>query len=257
MLLADNLLNLYPWLPGVVVAVVLTTAGWLITYRYRQRDRKSKTLDYQVVSDIAILNHRPEDSGLSVTYLGEELDNPRVVRVRVQNTGSEVIRAGEILEPYSLGVGASWLVSVGMAEQSAPSLASFEAVAGPCTHAVKLHLNTLNPGDEFTLQLLLDTKDDADISIAGRIEGQTRPSSDMAAQIDARTRVKNRWRWAAGLAWVVAGVAIALLQPHLPHWTSWMPGLFCGIGFGVVTSVWTVSVSRKVQMNDGVLNLKR
>lgn len=171
MLLAESFLEHNSWVPGAAIAIV----GLLINWLWRRRDRKTKAFDYCVLSDVAILSHRPDDEFLKVTYMGEELDNPRIVRVRFANTGTEVIRASEVLDQFVLTVNAQ-VVSASIAEQSSRDLAGFKlAVPNFPVCEVRLTLATLNPGDNFTLQLLVDSKDKADISLSsGRIEGESR-----------------------------------------------------------------------------------
>jgi hypothetical protein len=175
-MLADAFLEHYSWVPGVVVAVVLFALTWLFNLKLRQRDRKSKTFDYWVFSDVAILSHRPEDSQLKVTYLDQELDNPRIVSVMFINNGTEVIRASEVLDQFVVSVGDAWLVSVEMVRSSSPNLARFEAAISESRHEIRLTLATLNPGDSFTLQMLVDHEGMTEISVSGRIEGESRPS---------------------------------------------------------------------------------
>jgi hypothetical protein len=172
--LAASFLERNSWVPGVAVAVVLFALTWLFNLILRRRDMASKTLDYRVLSDVPILSHRPDDNQLKITYMGEEIDNPRLVRVWFANTGNEVIRASEILEQFVLTVGAR-IVTLLLAEQSARVLTAFELTTPnyPVCE-VALTLATLNPGDDFTLQMIVDSEERTDISVWGRIEDETR-----------------------------------------------------------------------------------
>lgn len=69
---------------GIVIAVV--TAFY---------QRQPKQLDYQVMSDIRILSHEARDlrEQLGVTYGGMTLTDPRIVVVRIWNTGKKSVLA--------------------------------------------------------------------------------------------------------------------------------------------------------------------
>ncbi len=181
MLLAESLLErngtLFQIIATVAVAAVAGLGGWWL----RSRSRTAKTFDFRILSDLAILSHRPDDNALKVVYNTEELLNPRLVRARFTNSGTDVIRASEVLEPFVFVVHAAWLVSVEIAETSSASLASFEATWHQNEHAVALTLATLNPGDNFTLQMIVDSAEPPEFSLSGRIEGQTRPAENMRA----------------------------------------------------------------------------
>lgn len=181
MLIAESFLErngtLFQILASALLAAATGLAGWWL----RSRSRTAKTFDFRVLSDLAILSHRPDDNALKVTYNTEELLNPRLVRVRFTNSGTDVIRASEVLEPFVFVVHAARLVSVEMAETSSENLAAFEATWNQNEHAVALTLATLNPGDNFTLQMIIDSAEPSQFSVSGRIEGQTRPAGNMRA----------------------------------------------------------------------------
>lgn len=260
MLLADSFVERNGTVFQILAAVVIAVVTGLVTWHFSRRNRKTKTIDYQVVSDVPILNHRPDDAQLKITYLDEELDHPRVVRVVCRNTGTEVIKASEILEKHRLSVGDAWLVSAVMAKSSAANLTTFEADAGPPGHAVKLTLGTLNPGDEFTLQLVLDTTDDADISLSGRIEGQTRASTDMARLNATRHRAWDRWKLLSGILFIAAAMGLIYVlaqQAEHPWWPVTVAGALFAIGAMSIFDGWASlsSGDGRVRIADGKLSI--
>ncbi|MGR6976632.1 hypothetical protein [Mycobacteroides abscessus] len=170
----------------IIAAAVIALATGLFGWLQGRRNKRSKTFDYQVLSDVSILSHRPDDDFLKVTYMDAELENPRVVRVRFANTGTDVIRASDVLEAYVLTINAQ-VVSMMVSEWSSRDLATFTlAVPDFPTCEVHLTLSTLNPGDNFTIQMIVDSAAKVEMAVTGRIEGQTRKSGPIIADADKR-----------------------------------------------------------------------
>lgn len=177
MILADDFLQRNPWVPGVVAAVVLFLIATAINFYLRQRDKESKTFDYRVVSDIPIFfgPNRPAD--LKVMHFGLEVANPRITRIRFENTGKRVIEETDFLEPYEIKRGSAEIVDYNIVEQSEHNLAAVHEIAVGEPQSIKILPKTLNPGDWFILQLVYDCGASENVSIAGRIKGQTRKSA--------------------------------------------------------------------------------
>ncbi len=172
--MGESFLERNSWLPGVVVAIVLFITGTAVTLYLRRRDKESKTFDYRVISDLPILLARP-DNELKVTYMNHEVQNPRMLRVRFVNTGKQVIKAADFLNPYFIRLEGSQLLNTAITEMSAEDLADFAADGQKGW--VQLTIKTLNPGDSFTVQMIVDNEDSPSISISGRIEGETRKTA--------------------------------------------------------------------------------
>lgn len=219
MLLADSFIERNGSLLQIVASVVLALAAGVFGWWRGYKDRRSKTFDYCLLSDVPILSHRPDDAFLKVTYMDEEVDNPRIVRVRFANTGTDVIRAPEVLDAYVLTVNAR-IVTMMISEQSSRSLASFE-LAVPDYPACEVHLtlSTLNSGDNFTLQMIVDSESPPEITVAGRIEGQSRHSKRELPEAEIASRTRNFWTLG------VLGVGLALAV-GLDLWMSPNDGIF-------------------------------
>ena len=99
-LVADSFLERNGTLLQIIAALVIAIGGGLIGRYLHSRDKSTKTFDYAVISDLSILSNRPDDDDLKVTYMGAEVHNPRIVRVRFTNTGKQVIKDTDLLDPY-------------------------------------------------------------------------------------------------------------------------------------------------------------
>lgn len=248
---SESFLDRNSWITGVVVPVLVGIAVLAIERYWHSREKSTKTFDYRVLSDVPILSHRPDDNLLKVTYMDEELAYPRLVRVRLANTGNQVIRPSEILEDYVVTVGAR-VVSMMVAEQSARILDTFELTAPnfPACE-VRLPLATMNPGDYVVLQMLVDSEESPDINVAGRIEGQTRETSVQLTQEQA-LEVKALVGLAFVSLFVFCGLGLSIVVTGPSSIAARSIGalsIVTGIGFFIAILKSAASSKRQLQEN--------
>lgn len=201
-------------LVATAIGLVLTgLGGWWV----RNRQKKSKTFGFRTLSDLAILSHRPDDDLLKVMYGDEEIDHPRILRVRLANTGTEVIRHSEVLEPIVLTVSAR-IVSMMVDRQSGQIVSTFNLTAPnyPACE-IELPIATMNPDDSFTLRMIVDSEEPPEMKLSGRIEGQTSPP---AMYLTYAEQMAPRWLFSSGAIvsgfFAVVGIA-GLLYIHSSH----------------------------------------
>jgi hypothetical protein len=241
-LLAESFLHANPWVPGVVVAVVLFLLGWVITLILRKRDRESKTFDFRPIADLPILSNRPDDDDLKVTYMDEEVHNPRIVRVRLTNTGKQVIKATDFLDPYFIRLNGSKLLDTIITDESASDLLTF--IADAREGWVQLNIRTLNPGDTFTVQMIVDSENSTDISISGRVEGQTRPSRIVPTKAELNDARDNAIVGTLGLVLLgLPGLVVALGPDNVAvNIVGW---IMFGLGFVWLVLAWRSAISKR------------
>lgn len=172
-LLAANLLERNSWAPGVVVALVL----FGFSLYFRRRDKDSKHLDYRVLSDTPIVTSRDRPEILKVVYGAREVSNPYITEVRFKNTGKQVIEPDDFLEPMAIFREGAKVLDFNDVDQSEAKLVDhMEYVVDPPSHIrpVGVTPRTLNPGDWFTIQVIYDVEQGAEVVVKGRIRGQTR-----------------------------------------------------------------------------------
>lgn len=218
--LADSLLERNGTLIGIIVAAVTLVVSCWFTWRLAIRNTSSKTFDYRV-QDIAILSQRPFDSEVRVLHGAEEIRHPRVVNVQFANSGSEVIRSSEILEPYALKVDTR-PISVVLIQSSRPNLATLtaiEPVSGePSWFRIPLTLETMNPGDNFMLQLIVDSEQPVETSLSGCAEKETR-SPGLYTTEPHMEALTSEIRWASfGSLWSIGLGAWLLATAHGDIW---------------------------------------
>jgi hypothetical protein len=174
-LLADSLIERNGALSGILGGALIALVTAVGTWYFSRRNKTSKTFDYRVGANLPIIFHRPDNDALKVTYLDEEVRNPRIVLVHFVNTGKQVIKADEFLNPYVITLVGSRLLDANVTGQSAHNLVEVtpdghDAQAGK----VQLSIATLNAGDGFSVQMVVDTDVAVQLAVRGRIEGETR-----------------------------------------------------------------------------------
>jgi hypothetical protein len=179
-LLANGFIERNSWLPGVAAAVVLFIVGTGITLYLRQRDKDSKHLDYQILSDTPIvISRRKRPEILKVVFGNTEVSNPYITEVRFKNTGKQVIQADDFLAQIAIQRRNAKVLDVNVVEESAKNLVEYaELTIDPADDEIPVHVKplTLNRGDWFTIQVIYDSSVTADerVSVTCRINGEDR-----------------------------------------------------------------------------------
>lgn len=224
-----DFLDQHSWVPGVLVAIVLFIITQAIFWFLRQQDKTSKTLDYEILSDTSILNNRLHGDVLKVTYRGREVNSPRIVRIRFTNTGNQVIKKTDFLEPCVISCGGIQILETTITDESDKNLI-LEIEKGTATGSseVMLSCNTLNEEDTFTVQMVVDSRTPVQPHASSRIEGQTRKTELLSS--------KESWTVTApaavaelitALLLILAGIVLVSSDNKI-HIIGWI-----GVGAGV------------------------
>ncbi|WP_133054116.1 hypothetical protein [Mycobacteroides saopaulense] len=180
MLLAEDFVGRNPWVPGVVSAVVLFLVGTGITLYLRQRDKDSKTLDYRVVSNIAIVTSHERPERLKVIFGKLEVTHPFISQIRFENTGKQVIESTDFLDAVRILRPSAKILDFNIVKESERNLVKgisqvFPIDGGTVQHEViEIEPGTMNPGDWFEAQILYDGDSGWVPKVSVRILGQTR-----------------------------------------------------------------------------------
>ncbi len=115
---------------------------------------------------------------LRVTLNGEPVAEPRVVTVRVRNTGKAAIRADDF-DPGGDGIRLQFspdVVSVGLAGGSVGLAESTALLVNLASHRVTIKPGLLNPGEYLDIQLFVDGPSQGEtILLSARFVEQSRP----------------------------------------------------------------------------------
>lgn len=219
----------------IIAAVLIWILGGVVGYLVYRYRRSRKTFDYRVISDLPILSHRPDDEGLKVTYNGVDVANPRMFRIRFTNTGNKPIKQDDFLDEYVVTLENADLKSVSIVDQSVPNLAGFQIQdRDPATRKITLSSRTLNPRNTFTVQMIVDSVEDVEVDIFGRILDESRPSRVEITKQERSDIYANIVGFSLVSAIIgVPGVLILLADIEVARPTSVRElDRICGVSFG-------------------------
>lgn len=249
-LLADSFLERNGTLFQISAGVLIALVTGLVTWYVNRRNKATKTFDFRVGPNLPILFHRPDSGALKVTYHNAEVQNPRIIRVHFVNTGKQVIKADEFLNPYVITLRGARLLDTALTDETADGLATYVSDGqDPQVGKVKLTVATLNPGDGFTVQMVVDADAVPQLTVSGRVEGQTRPTQIYPTKAE-RTGTRT-WFW----VYAPFGVLLTVVGLFALHLRSDKPGSFAtAVGFVVVgllllgcgVGIW-ISAQRKLR----------
>ena len=141
--------------------------------------REPKTLDYEIVNNVAILTSHANllREKLKVTYEREPLDDPHIVTIRIVNTGKRAVVKGDYDQPIEIDYENRGPFDGSVIAAKPPGIFAPESIydefdankLGP-----SLRPDLLNPGDEFVVQLLSEGEP-GEVMVSCRFADQTRP----------------------------------------------------------------------------------
>lgn len=189
-----------------VLGFAIGIMGVVLAVHYGGQARRStrKTLDYEVVSDQIIVAART-GSSLTVKWNDRTLTNPRLIVLRVMNSGSREILPSDFEKPVTISVPGSTLIE-GTVTASAAGDYSPRAkddvrrnalgILNPTIDAPDSNVTIesltfspqlLNPRDWFELQLVVDTPECDD----AHKDARARPEID--TRFAGQTRLPDMW----------------------------------------------------------------
>jgi hypothetical protein len=191
---------------GAVFFVFGAIAQWWL-------GRRRKTLDWQLKIDESLVHPTVQryTPGLSVTVDDLDLEQPRIVLLRIVNSGKDEVRADEYTKPITIevpGAGIADAIVTAVSEPDVYELRSIrhdnastaDPLADIMTLPVSLVPELLNQGDWIELQLL----------VAG-VQGAPEVSARFAGQTRKMKNVRSEYRFEGRRAVVSISISLALL----------------------------------------------
>jgi hypothetical protein len=174
--------------------------------------RSPKTLDWQLVADQPIVGAGSEHFGSSLTVEWEttKLEDPRVISLRIFNSGKREVLDSDYQSPISIVVPGTEIVAAYVINAT---VGAYEKGPVPVEHnasprygdVVELKPGCLNPGDYMTVQLIVDGQAGR-ANVMTRVAGQSRRIRNVVAHVSLR-----RHFWPGILALIPFSIAIYLV----------------------------------------------
>lgn len=172
----------WQFLVAVAIALPSIVALWF--------QRRKNTLDYRVTLVAPILS--PQSSTMSVpleiTYNGQQVSDPFLVRIRVENTGKHAVRADDYVKPITVRLRRTFRVyDTFISRESTRGIVDLEHDKVPIgkspeypPHGVALKPKLMNPRDWFEVQITCEGEPRS-IDVSSRYANQSRPMKRMSA----------------------------------------------------------------------------
>jgi len=130
---------------------------------------RKKTLTYAILTNSDLVSATDAGtSNIQIRYKGKVVPKVRLVEIRIKNSGSLPIKPGDYIEPLSIRLPESKILSSEVIDAHSVG-ASIENKLSNRSEII-LSKTLLNPTDFFDVKILLADAD-ADLSVVGRIVG--------------------------------------------------------------------------------------
>lgn len=150
--------------------------GAAIAVTIYNKNKRRKTLDWELKSDTRILSHTAAVDGQDVKVMvGDEvLNNPRMLTYRFKNTGNVEIMRDDFLRDITLP-------EVDVISVSVNDLAGIQLIVD-FEPEVKVAADCLNPGEHLQVKYLVDNAS-GDVVPDFRVKGATRPPKSITTDV--------------------------------------------------------------------------
>ena len=217
------------------IGAFFTIAAIVVSFAIYRSQRQRRALTYLVKSAYPLLKSTEELRGrLSVQVDGVAVRNIDVMFLEVQNAGNQPVSRSDFDVPFAIEFEPpAYIISAVVDAEEPDNLGVTLEVA---EQKVTLQPILLNPGDTFTLKLLLSS-DSKKFAITGRVIG---------VKEIAESRPGGNYAWLAffGLALVLAGFWFAVVNsPKRPDPPPRPPEGWYGLGiaiFGCLLAVYAI-----------------
>ena len=168
------------WLKENANWVIPTLVGALAVFLVYLWERKPKRLDYIVTTNARVVAYQPHPmrDHLKVSFKGQELKEPRIVIVRVKNTGRVPVEHTDYKQPITVRLSKAVPLDGFIAKESSKGLIS-EVGLSLEGKEVLLVPELMNTKEWFDVQIVCDGQP-GEIQVSCRFTGQTRPMRDAA-----------------------------------------------------------------------------
>lgn len=185
-----------------VLSLAVGALGICLGFYYFRQSRIRKTLDWKPLSNTPLLAKAAagELPDLDVVYDGQSVRQPRIVRMRLQNTGNREVPADDfVVFPTFTFNKARLLAAFVVDESSLDVYGVSEFLFEPGAQGVQLDPEVLNPGDWVDLQFVIDGESEWPV-VSCRFAGQTRPLGNVRSSRIRRSRI---------VGWILLGASAA------------------------------------------------
>ena len=160
---------------GTMVGAVIGLLGVVAALWIAFWQSKPKRLDYEIRNNVPILSsHASALRGrMSVLFEGKHVDEPRLVTVRIKNTGKQAVTVDDYVDMIRVKFEKNPPFDGFIADESIPGICT-DVFDDLIAKVPAMRPPLLNPGDWFDVQLISDGPP-GEIEVTSRFKEQSRP----------------------------------------------------------------------------------
>jgi hypothetical protein len=150
-------------LTAIVVSSIIGIAAIVVALIIANRQQRRTSVDFDVLSDIKLIDSDAADAfanRIEVTYDSRPLSHPRIIDVKVMNTGNTAVRAEDYERPIVIELEDCYrAIEAAVINESTENITGdiFEKLPNGA-RTISMRPPLLNPHDWFTLRILFDNK---------------------------------------------------------------------------------------------------
>lgn len=203
-------------LAGVIATVVFGIATLVLTVIVFRREKRRVSVDFSVLSDIKLIRSTGGESfthQIEVSYNGRTLAHPRIVDVKIKNTGNTPVRGPDAyVEPIVIELQDDYRpIEAAVIAKRSELLSTGEIFEKMPNGARRIAIrpSLLNQGDWFILRMLFDNTENKVIG-SHRIEGAPPMRRYDEGELSGYRSVVNVMFAAIALFTITCGVGVGL-----------------------------------------------
>lgn len=227
------------WSPADITNVALVVffgiATVVVAVLIYKREKRRISVDFSVLSDIKLVSSSTAVESFSdqieVTYKGRTLRHPRIVDVKVKNTGNTPIRGPEAYDqPIVIELEDNYrpVEAAILAESSESLTGDIFATQPNGTRTIAIRPSLMNEGDWFIIRMLFDNNNSAIVG-SHRIVGAPAMRQLDEARLSGYRRVVSPFLYSIPVVGLIAATVSILLT------NSIIPGILFG---GLSAAIW-------------------
>lgn len=213
---------------GTLIALLGIAFGLVVYILQRQ----PKRMDYELWTNLPFVppSVAALDNKLQVLYGNQIVNEPRIVSIRIKNTGKRAIKADDLATPVTIRYGGRRIVSASITNRYPEGLWNEIMEYEPDDHVrnvLRIRMGLFNPGDWFDVQLVCEGP-------GSQVEVECRFADQQSPMRNVKPGRDRRWFYGLIFGGIVLGTIVSTLA------TLGLVGAIIAFIIMLVAVVWAI-----------------